>query len=48
MIEYNVTACLSGGLPVLMALDLNAKHADLGCLQPETRSYVITLTGTPA
>jgi hypothetical protein len=48
LIEYKVTACLSGDLPVLMALDLNTKHTDLGCSQPETRSYVISLTGTPA
>jgi hypothetical protein len=28
LIESNLTECLSGGFPVLMAGDLNAKHAD--------------------
>jgi hypothetical protein len=28
LIDSDLTACLSGGLPVLMAGDLNAKHTD--------------------
>jgi hypothetical protein len=28
LIEADLSACLSGGLPVLMAGDLNAKHVD--------------------
>jgi hypothetical protein len=49
LIVSDLTACLIGGLPVLMAGDLNAKHTDWNSWLITVRagSYVITLTGTP-
>jgi hypothetical protein len=49
MIGANLIACFGGGLPVLMAGDLNAKHVD-GKSRLATRrgnSKVIKQTRTP-
>jgi hypothetical protein len=49
LMESDLTECLSGGLPVLIAGDLNANHTGIfGCSRPGAPSCVTTPTGTPA
>jgi len=49
LIGADLTACFGGGLPVLMAGDLNAKHVDWNSRLNTRRgnSYVNMPTGTP-
>jgi hypothetical protein len=49
LIGADLTACFGGGLPVLMAGELNAKLVDWNSRLTTRRgnSYVITPTGTP-
>jgi len=49
LIVADMTACFGGGLPVLMAGDLNAKHVDWNSQRNTRRgnSYVNMPTGTP-
>jgi len=49
LIGADLTACFGGGMPVLMAGDLNAKHVDWNSLLKTRRgnSYVTMPMGTP-
>jgi hypothetical protein len=49
LIGADLTACFGGGLPLLMAGDLNAKHVEWnsGRLRDGGNSYVIMPTGSP-
>jgi hypothetical protein len=49
LIGADLTACFGGGMPVLMAGDLNAKHVDWNSLLTTRRgnSYAITPTRSP-
>jgi hypothetical protein len=50
LIKYDLTACLSGGLPVLMAGDLNTKHVDWNSRLTTVRGKLLWdyTTDTPA
>jgi hypothetical protein len=41
LIESDLNGCLSGGLPVLMAVDLNAKHTDWNSRLITTRGALL-------
>jgi hypothetical protein len=48
LIGADLTDCFGGGLPVLMAGDINAKHEDSNSrLTTRRGDYVISPTGTP-
>ena len=41
LIKRDISACLAGGLPVLMARDLNAKHVDWNSRLTTTRGRLL-------
>jgi hypothetical protein len=47
LIGADLTACFGGGLQVLMAGDLNAKHVDWNSQMKRVNSYVIMSTKIP-
>jgi hypothetical protein len=46
MIESDLTECLSGGIPVLIAGDLNAKHKDWNSRLTKARASLLRDYGT--